>query len=167
MGYANNGEKCRNICQFHGPGSKEKSMCRTVAGQNQSCTPTGEFFEQCFKLQTKYSINNAALECISILTDPCANWPDNYFEKNTEPNQTLINELYQYGRQNLALIHIMVQSPYVTKIKRDVAMPFITFVANSGGLLGLCIGFSFISAVEILFWISCCCRSCSKIAFCS
>ena len=107
------------------------------------------------------------MQCISTLTDPCANWPDNYFEKNTEPDQTLINELYQYGRQNLALIHIMVQSPYVTKIKRDVAMPFITFVANSGGLLGLCIGFSFISAVEILFWISCCCRSCSKIAFCS
>ena len=105
--------------------------------------------------------------CISILTDPCANWPDNYFEKNNEPNQTLINELYQYGRKNLALIHIMVQSPYVTKIKRDVAMPFITFVANSGGLLGLCIGFSFISAIEILFWISCCCRSCSKIVFCS
>ena len=102
-----------------------------------------------------------------ILTDPCANWPDNYFEKNTEPNQTLVNELYKYGRQNLALIHIMVQSPYVTKIKRDVAMPFITFVANSGGLLGLCIGFSFISAVEILFWISCCCRNCSKIVLCS
>ena len=96
------------------------------------------------------------MEC--ILTDPCANWPDNYFEKNNEPNQTLINELYQYGRQNLALIHIMVQSPYVTKIKRDVAMPFITFVANSGGLLGLCIGFSFISAVEIFFWICCFCN---------
>ena len=43
VGYANNGEKCRNKCQFHGPWSKEKSMCRTVAGQNQSCTPTGEF----------------------------------------------------------------------------------------------------------------------------
>ena len=114
-----------------------------------------------------FQIINKILQCISILTDPCANWPDNYFEKNTEPNQTLVNELYQYGRQNLALIHIMVQSPYVTKIKRDVAMPFITFVANSGGLLGLCIGFSFISAVEILFWISCCCRTCSKIAFCS
>ena len=77
VGYANNGERCRNKCQFHGPWSKEKSMCRTVAGQNQSCTPAGEFFEQCFKLETKYSIHNAALECISILTDPCANWPDN------------------------------------------------------------------------------------------
>jgi hypothetical protein len=66
--------------------------------------------------------------------------------------------MYQYGRQNLALVHVMVQSPYVTKIKRDVAMSFVTFVANSGGLLGLCIGFSFISAVELLYWICCICN---------
>ena len=52
----------------------------------------------------------------------------------------------------------MVQSPYITKITRDVAMSFITFVANSGGLLGLCIGFSFISAVELLYWICCICN---------
>ena len=95
---------------------------------------------------------------ILILTDPCNKWPENYFEKNNEPNETLVKELHQYGRQNLALIHVMVQSPYVTKIKRDVAMPFITFIANSGGLLGLCIGFSFISAVEIFFWICCFCN---------
>ena len=93
-----------------------------------------------------------------ILTDPCNKWPENYFEKNNEPNETLVKELHQYGRQNLALIHVMVQSPYVTKIKRDVAMPFITFIANSGGLLGLCIGFSFISAIEIFFWICCFCN---------
>ena len=56
------------------------------------------------------------------------------------------------------MVHVMVQSPYVTKIKRDVAMSFVTFVANSGGLLGLCIGFSFISAVELLYWICCICN---------
>ena len=50
LGHANNGERCRNICQFHGPLSKEKSVCRTVAGQNQGCTPTGEFIGQCFQL---------------------------------------------------------------------------------------------------------------------
>ena len=93
-----------------------------------------------------------------ILTDPCNKWPENYFERNNEPNETLVKELHQYGRQNLALIHVIVQSPYVTKIKRDVAMSFVTFVANSGGLLGLCIGFSFISAVELLYWISCICN---------
>ena len=98
------------------------------------------------------------MEIFFILVDPCNKWPENYFEENNEPNQTLVKEMYQYGRQNLALVHVMVQSPYVTKIKKDVAMSFVTFVANSGGLLGLCIGFSFISAVELLYWICCICN---------
>ena len=71
------------------------------------------------------------------------------------------NPAYIYNFQLktiLALIHVMIQSPYVTKIKRDVAMTFTSYVANTGGLLGLCLGFSFISLVEILFWVCCCLR---------
>ena len=49
----------------------------------------------------------------------------------------------------------MIQSPYVTKIRRDVTMTFTSFVANAGGLLGLCTGFSFISGMEVLFWFGC------------
>ena len=96
------------------------------------------------------------------LIDPCNNWPENYFEKNNKPNETLVEQMYEYGRHNLAFVHVMVQSPYITMIKRDVTMPLITFIANTGGLLGLCIGFSFISAVEIFFWFCCCCREFKK-----
>ena len=102
---------------------------------------------------------------IYSLLDPCEEWPSNYFKKFEHPNETgetLREEMYKYGRQNLALIHVMIQSPYVTKIKRDVAIPFVTFVSNTGGLLGLCIGFSFISGIEILFWICWCCRDFKK-----
>ena len=92
----------------------------------------------------------------------CEEWPSNYFKKFEHPNETLREEMYEYGRQNLALIHVMIQSPYVTKIKRDVAIPFVTFISNTGGLLGLCIGFSFISGIEVLFWICWCCRDLKK-----
>ena len=91
----------------------------------------------------------------SIFLGPCELWPGNYFEKFNKPNVTLREEVYNYGRQNLALIHVMIQSPYVTKIKRDVAMTFTTYIANSGGLLGLCVGFSFMSGIEILFYFCC------------
>ena len=91
------------------------------------------------------------------INSTCDRWPNNYLEKFDGPNTTLRDELYEYGKQNLALIHVMIQSPYVTKIKRDVAMTFTSYVANTGGLLGLCLGFSFISLVEILFWVCCCC----------
>ena len=92
------------------------------------------------------------------INSTCDRWPNNYLEKFDGPNTTLRDELYEYGKQNLALIHVMIQSPYVTKIKRDVAMTFTSYVANTGGLLGLCLGFSFISLVEILFWVCCCLR---------
>ena len=89
----------------------------------------------------------------------CSGWPMQFFEKYSKPNKTLINELYKYGRKNLAFIHIFIQNPFITKIQRDVAMTFTNYVANTGGLLGLCLGFSFISVVEIFYW---CCYCCQK-----
>ena len=88
----------------------------------------------------------------------CKNWPGSFLDDNESPDTILIDQLFQYGRENIAMVRVMIQSPYVTKIKRDVAMTFINYVASTGGLLGLFLGFSFISAIEILFWICCCCR---------
>ena len=96
----------------------------------------------------------------------CNTWPHNFYDKNPnmtyEVNNPLSEEIFEYGRRNLALVRIMIQSPYVTKIKRDVAMTFTSYVANAGGLLGLCLGFSFISGIEILFWLCCCFREVKK-----
>jgi hypothetical protein len=92
----------------------------------------------------------------------CEEWPSNYFKKFDAPIETFVEELYRYGRQNLALIHVMIQSPYVTKIKRDVETTFLSFIADTGGLLGLCLGFSFISIIEIFFWFCSCCQDFKK-----
>ena len=92
----------------------------------------------------------------------CKSWPGSFLDDNEIPDTILIDQLFQYGRENLAMVRVMMQSPYVTKIKRDVAMTFINYVASTGGLLGLFLGFSFISAIEILFWICCCCREVKK-----
>ena len=88
----------------------------------------------------------------------CHNWPKDFLHTFQKPNGTLLREMVRYGRKNLAVVRVMIQSPYVTKIKRDVAMTLTTYVANSGGLLGLCLGFSFISGIELIFWFCCCCR---------
>ena len=96
----------------------------------------------------------------------CNEWPKNFFEdleEGDKPNSTLNDELFEYGKQNLALIHVMMQSPYATKIKRDVAMTFTNYVANTGGLLGLCLGFSFISFIEIIFWCCFCVKELRKL----
>ena len=90
----------------------------------------------------------------------CVDWPKNYFQKNNvwKPNETLLDEVYEYGKENLALVHIFIQSPYVTMIKRDMEMTFTNYVANTGGLLGLCLGFSFISGIELFYWVCICCK---------
>ena len=88
----------------------------------------------------------------------CEHWPTNFFDDNESPDAFLIDQLFQYGRENVAMVRVMIQSPYVTKIRRDVAMSFLNYVSSTGGLLGLFLGFSFISAIEIFFWICCCCR---------
>ena len=67
-----------------------------------------------------------------LFTDPCEDWPSNYFQKNNLPNDTLVDEMFKYAKKNLALVNIMIQSPYITKIKRDVAMTFTSYVANAG-----------------------------------
>ena len=85
----------------------------------------------------------------------CYDWPTNYFEDNQNISQALVDEVFAYGRENLALVHLFIQQPYYTKVKRDVAMTLTSYIANSGGLLGLCLGFSFLSGIEILYW---CCR---------
>ena len=95
-------------------------------------------------------------------TSSCKNWPSDYFDKFNGPNETLVDELYQYGRDNLALIHVIMQSPYVAKMKRDVEMTFTSYIANTGGLLGLCLGFSLITGFEIIFWCCCCCKEFNK-----
>ena len=89
----------------------------------------------------------------------CDTWPNDFLEAFGKPNGTLLEEMVEYGRKNLAVVKVMMQSPYVTKIKRDVSMTFTTYVANSGGLLGLCLGFSLISGIELIFWFCCCCRT--------
>ena len=95
-------------------------------------------------------------------TSNCSDWPENFFEKYKLPNETLAKELFNYGEDNLAMVHVMIQSPYITKIKKDVAMSFLNYIANAGGLLSLGLGFSFISGIEIIFWLCCFCYKTRK-----
>ncbi len=73
------------------------------------------------------------------------------------------NELiHKYAEDNIAVIKIFVKDPYYTNIQRDEAMSTVSFVANAGGLMGLCVGLSFVSIFEIFYhlmnacWIQLC-----------
>ena len=46
---------------------------------------------------------------------------------------------------------MFIRDPYYTNIKRDRAMTFVNFLGNAGGLVGLCMGFILISAIEWVY----------------
>ena len=81
-------------------------------------------------------------------------------KKPATVDQLLREELFLYAKKNMALVNVYIKDPVVTRIKRDQKIPLIGFVANTGGLLGLCMGFSLVSAFEIVYhcFINCCKR---------
>ena len=82
--------------------------------------------------------------------------------------QKFQEQLLAYASDNLVKINAFFDSPYLSKYQTDeVTVVFLpictgacfkvmsatTFIANIGGMLGLCMGFSFVSLVEIFFFI--------------
>ena len=66
--------------------------------------------------------------------------------------QNVEDILYIYAKNNLAVVNIYIKEPVVTNIWRDQKTPVINFIAYTGGLLGLCMGFSLVSLFEILYY---------------
>merc|ERR1719510_2334710 len=60
-------------------------------------------------------------------------------------------EVYKYARENLAIINIFIKESYTKRFRKTEKMSRISYIASSGGLLGLCMGFSFVSLAEIAY----------------
>ena len=56
-----------------------------------------------------------------------------------------------YARRNLLLLDVYLRDPYVKLYVRREKITVISFVGTIGGLLGLFLGFSFISVVEVVY----------------
>ena len=94
-----------------------------------------------------------------------------FFESLALNESTLASfkqQLMTYASENLIKINAFLDSPYLSKFETDEVVVFVekqkkyflllqvmsttTFIANIGGMLGLCLGFSFVSLVEIFFF---------------
>lgn len=60
-------------------------------------------------------------------------------------------EIHNYARENLAIINIFIKESYTKRFRKTEKMSRISYIASSGGLLGLCMGFSFVSLAEIAY----------------
>ena len=74
--------------------------------------------------------------------------------------------MFKYMEDNVALVNIYMKEPYCEEILQEINLTWwdnivrrffsfnhcrISFIANIGGILGLCLGSSFITFMEI-FW---------------
>ena len=56
-----------------------------------------------------------------------------------------------YASKNLALVTIYIREPFTEKILIDQEISVFSFVSDIGGLMGLFMGFSLVSVVEVIY----------------
>jgi hypothetical protein len=66
-------------------------------------------------------------------------------------DQKLMKFLIQYSKDNFAVAKIFIRDSFYTKIVRDEEISLVTFLGDTGGLLGLFLGVSLISFLEIFY----------------
>jgi hypothetical protein len=98
---------------------------------------------------------NAGITCRDILNSSqnlelCAENGEPNIEM-IENNKRISNFIYNYAKTNFAFVTIFIKDPYYTLIKRDEQMSLISFLGNTGGLLGLCLGLSLVSIFEMFY----------------
>ena len=63
----------------------------------------------------------------------------------------VVEAILDYAKDNLVMFNIFIKDPYAKRFMKDEKITKTAYIANSGGLLGLCMGFSLVSAAEILY----------------
>ena len=61
---------------------------------------------------------------------------------------------YSTYRDNLVEVGIFLRDPFYVKIEREMRISDLDIWSNIGGLMGLIMGFSFISLIELLYHLS-------------
>ena len=63
------------------------------------------------------------------------------------------NPTYNAFEKDIAVVNFYFDTSNVEQLQRSLRMGWIDYISQMGGLLGLGLGFSFISMMEIIYWI--------------
>ena len=59
--------------------------------------------------------------------------------------------MLEYAKKNLAYVNVFIREPFAHKILISEKISRVSFISDVGGLLGLFMGFSFVSIAEIIY----------------
>lgn len=107
-------------------------------------------FDKAFK--TKQNFTCKELEKDDLYTTVC---PDGYSPTRNETIELKYQKVYDfipyYTKNNVASLMVYFKDNFYTLYERNEAMSLLSFLGNTGGLLGLCMGLSVVSLFEIFF----------------
>ena len=63
-----------------------------------------------------------------------------------------MDETYDAYEKDIAIVSFYFKEPAVLEFSREARMTQTGFIAQVGGLMGLCLGFSFLSLIELIYW---------------
>ena len=102
-----------------------------------------------------FELVHTEITCAEILnfnnTKQICNKNDQSNVQLLQQNLGLAEFLFNYASENLAVLYIFIKDPYFTLIKKDEKMSYLSLIASAGGLLGLCMGLSFVSVFEVFY----------------
>ena len=76
----------------------------------------------------------------------------NAYEKDIAIVNIFFGESTVFGRYFIA--YVLYQKYFDSEFERLPKMTWLDFISGFGGFCGLCLGFSFVSIVEVLYWFS-------------
>ncbi len=129
--------------------SQNANFCLALLKVTRICNNTikAKIFES--------SPENAGIKCNGILNEsPLLQLCEKHEKLKPEMIQISSNIsqfMYNYAKNNFAILRVFIKDPYYTSIKCDEQIPMISFLGNAGGLVGLCLGFSLVSIFEIFY----------------
>ncbi|KAL1491279.1 hypothetical protein ABEB36_011898 [Hypothenemus hampei] len=109
-----------------------KADMETLQGNGSSC----HCLPSCFSIQYSQARSFAQLSKQAV---------------NQDPTITISPD---YATTNMAIVHFFFHNSKFTKEIKSQLYGFTEILSNIGGLLSLCLGFSFLSFVEILYFLS-------------
>ena len=66
----------------------------------------------------------------------------------------LAHPTYDAFEKDIAVVNFYFDKSNILEFKRSLRMTVTDYISQMGGLLGLGLGFSFVSAIEIFYWIT-------------
>ena len=160
--------KCRSSCEDQSNAMYVTTSAfpneKTFIYRESFCMMIPRLLDKCegFKkrpLEKSYPNICSVLEPLRRIkeTDYCVHqrWiPNNALLNCTELGCPIEDVVLNYARKNLVMFHVLIKDPYSQRYRRDEKIAITSFIANLGGLLGLWLGFSWISGAEIVFHIT-------------